>query len=159
MLSQRSLLKLVPIQKWQAQRSLAQHGASSVRQVRQSLGVTSSLGDVQAMDRAHRIGQKKEVQVFRFCVDQSIEEKVIEKAYKKLRLDAMVIQQGRLTDNTKTVGKDDLLSMVRYGAEKVFSGGVGPLPPFRLGSPSCAHLACLNRGADPNCRPADKCHG
>ena len=79
------------------------------------------------MDRAHRIGQKKEVQVFRFCVDQSIEEKVIEKAYKKLRLDAMVIQQGRLTDNTKTVGKDDLLSMVRYGAEKVFSGGVGLL--------------------------------
>ena len=30
----------------------------------------------QAMDRAHRIGQKKEVQVFRFCIDNSIEEKV-----------------------------------------------------------------------------------
>ena len=28
------------------------------------------------MDRAHRIGQKKEVQVFRFCVENSIEEKV-----------------------------------------------------------------------------------
>ncbi len=27
------------------------------------------------MDRAHRIGQKKEVQVFRFCVENSIEEK------------------------------------------------------------------------------------
>lgn len=79
--------------------------------------------DLQAMDRAHRIGQKKEVQVFRFCVDNSIEEKVIEKAYKKLRLDALVIQQGRLTDNVKSVNKDDLLQMVRYGAEKVFSGG------------------------------------
>ena len=56
---------------------------------------------VQAMDRAHRIGQKKEVQVFRFCVENSIEEKVIEKAYKKLRLDALVIQQGRLTESTK----------------------------------------------------------
>ncbi|EIE25592.1 hypothetical protein COCSUDRAFT_46779 [Coccomyxa subellipsoidea C-169] len=77
--------------------------------------------DLQAMDRAHRIGQKKEVQVFRFCVENSIEEKVIEKAYKKLRLDALVIQQGRLTENTKTVNKDDLLSMVRYGAEMVFS--------------------------------------
>jgi hypothetical protein len=32
--------------------------------------------DLQAMDRAHRIGQKKEVQVFRFCTDHSIEEKV-----------------------------------------------------------------------------------
>ena len=47
---------------------------------------------------------------------------VIEKAYKKLRLDAMVIQQGRLTENTKSVNKDDLLAMVRYGAEMVFSG-------------------------------------
>ena len=76
--------------------------------------------DLQAMDRAHRIGQKKEVQVFRFCTEASIEEKVIEKAYKKLRLDALVIQQGRLTENTKTVNKEELLSMVRYGAEMVF---------------------------------------
>jgi SWI/SNF-related matrix-associated actin-dependent regulator of chromatin subfamily A member 5 len=83
--------------------------------------------DLQAMDRAHRIGQKKEVQVFRFCIDNSIEEKVIEKAYKKLRLDALVIQQGRLTENVKGVGKDDLLAMVRYGAEMVFSGGTSGL--------------------------------
>eukprot|EP00798_Chlamydomonas_sp_ICE-L_P028324 gene28324-31441_t len=76
--------------------------------------------DLQAMDRAHRIGQKKEVQVFRFCVENSIEEKVLEKAYKKLRLDALVIQQGRLTENSKDkVKKEDLLNMVRYGAELV----------------------------------------
>ena len=31
---------------------------------------------VQAMDRAHRIGQKKPVQVFRFCTEHAIEEKV-----------------------------------------------------------------------------------
>eukprot|EP00955_Chlamydomonas_euryale_P043373 352573-Chlamydomonas_euryale.AAC.1 len=35
--------------------------------------------DLQAMDRAHRIGQKKEVHVYRFCTEHSIEEKVIEK--------------------------------------------------------------------------------
>ena len=34
--------------------------------------------DLQAMDRAHRIGQKKEVHVYRFCIDNSIEEKVLE---------------------------------------------------------------------------------
>ena len=50
---------------------------------------------------------------------------MIEKALKKLKLDAMVIQQGRMQDSNKTVGKDDLLSMVRYGAELVFSGGGG----------------------------------
>ncbi|KAL3692725.1 hypothetical protein R1sor_006376 [Riccia sorocarpa] len=76
--------------------------------------------DLQAQDRAHRIGQKKEVQVFRFCTEFTIEEKVIEKAYKKLALDALVIQQGRLAEQ-KAVNKDELLQMVRFGAEKVFS--------------------------------------
>ena len=92
------------------------------------------------MDRAHRIGQKKEVNVFRFCVENSIEEKVIEKAYKKLRLDALVIQQGRLTENTKSVNKDDLLAMVRYGAERVFSSEASA-PPVSLRAlmPQCAH--------------------
>ncbi|XP_024388673.1 probable chromatin-remodeling complex ATPase chain [Physcomitrium patens] len=78
--------------------------------------------DLQAQDRAHRIGQKKEVQVFRFCTEFTIEEKVIERAYKKLALDALVIQQGRLAEQ-KAVNKDELLQMVRYGAEKVFSSG------------------------------------
>ncbi|XP_057416837.1 ISWI chromatin-remodeling complex ATPase CHR17-like [Lotus japonicus] len=76
--------------------------------------------DLQAQDRAHRIGQKKEVQVFRFCSEFTIEEKVIERAYKKLALDALVIQQGRLAEQ-KTVNKDELLQMVRFGAEMVFS--------------------------------------
>lgn len=70
--------------------------------------------------------------MFRFCVENSIEEKVIEKAYKKLRLDALVIQQGRLTENTKTkVNKEDLLNMVRYGAELVFSSEVRKTILFR----------------------------
>ncbi|CAN8300533.1 unnamed protein product [Cochlearia groenlandica] len=76
--------------------------------------------DLQAQDRAHRIGQKKEVQVFRFCTENAIEAKVIERAYKKLALDALVIQQGRLAEQ-KSVNKDELLQMVRYGAEMVFS--------------------------------------
>ncbi|KAJ0976223.1 hypothetical protein J5N97_018188 [Dioscorea zingiberensis] len=76
--------------------------------------------DLQAQDRAHRIGQKKEVQVFRFCTEYTIEEKVIERAYKKLALDALVIQQGRLAEH-KTVNKDELLRMVKFGAEMVFS--------------------------------------
>ena len=78
--------------------------------------------DLQAMDRAHRIGQTKEVSVFRFCTDGSVEEKVIEKAYKKLALDALVIQQGRLQENQKNVNKEELLSMVRFGADKIFDG-------------------------------------
>ncbi|KQJ87242.1 hypothetical protein BRADI_4g09970v3 [Brachypodium distachyon] len=76
--------------------------------------------DLQAQDRAHRIGQKKEVQVFRFCTEDTIEEKVIERAYKKLVLDALVIQQGQLTKQ-KAINKDELLQMARFGAERIFS--------------------------------------
>ncbi|CAI5513267.1 unnamed protein product, partial [Closterium sp. Naga37s-1] len=68
--------------------------------------------DLQAMDRAHRIGQKKEVQVFRFCTEHTIEEKVIERAYKKLALDALIIQQGRLAEQ-----RGELLQMLQFGAE------------------------------------------
>jgi SWI/SNF-related matrix-associated actin-dependent regulator of chromatin subfamily A member 5 len=48
-----------------------------------------------AEDRAHRIGQKKQVKVFRFITENSVEEKIIDKATQKLRLDQLVIQQGR----------------------------------------------------------------
>ncbi|KAK9237456.1 SNF2 family N-terminal domain-containing protein [Lipomyces kononenkoae] len=82
--------------------------------------------DLQAMDRAHRIGQTKQVVVFRFVTENAIEEKVLERAAQKLRLDQLVIQQGRSQSQTKqAASKDELLSMIQHGAEAVFqkSGG------------------------------------
>jgi SWI/SNF-related matrix-associated actin-dependent regulator of chromatin subfamily A member 5 len=51
--------------------------------------------DLQAMDRAHRIGQTKQVYVFRFITEESVEERMLERGAQKLRLDQLVIQQGR----------------------------------------------------------------
>jgi SWI/SNF-related matrix-associated actin-dependent regulator of chromatin subfamily A member 5 len=77
--------------------------------------------DLQAMDRAHRIGQTKQVVVYRFVTDNAIEEKVLERAAQKLRLDQLVIQQGRAQAAAKAAAnKDELLSMIQHGAEKVF---------------------------------------
>lgn len=77
--------------------------------------------DLQAMDRAHRIGQTKQVVVFRFVTENAIEEKVLERAAQKLRLDQLVIQQGRAQQQAKqAASKDDLLTMIQHGAEKVF---------------------------------------
>lgn len=45
-------------------------------------------------DRAHRIGQQKQVKVFRFITENTVEEKIVERAEVKLRLDKLVIQQG-----------------------------------------------------------------
>lgn len=74
---------------------------------------------MQAQDRAHRIGQKRQVQVFRLVTEHTIEEKVVERAQQKLKLDAMVVQSGRLKDKDK-VSRDELLAAVRFGADKVF---------------------------------------
>jgi len=79
--------------------------------------------DLQAQDRAHRIGQKKEVKVFRFVTADSIEEKVVERAEQKLQMDAAVIQSGRLAEKQKALSKEDALSAVRFGADKIFRAG------------------------------------
>ena len=86
--------------------------------------------DLQAMDRAHRIGQTKQVVVYRFVTENAIEEKVLERAAQKLRLDQLVIQQGRAQIAAKAAAnKDELLNMIQHGAEKVFQtkGATGAL--------------------------------
>nr|XP_019956772.1 PREDICTED: SWI/SNF-related matrix-associated actin-dependent regulator of chromatin subfamily A member 5 isoform X1 [Paralichthys olivaceus] len=78
--------------------------------------------DLQAMDRAHRIGQQKQVRVFRFITENTVEERIVERAEMKLRLDSIVIQQGRLVDpNANKLGKDEMLSIIRHGATHVFA--------------------------------------
>ena len=82
--------------------------------------------DLQAMDRAHRIGQTKQVVVFRFVTENAIEEKVLERAAQKLRLDQLVIQQGRAQQQAKqAASKDELLGMIQHGAEKIFEENDG----------------------------------
>ena len=79
--------------------------------------------DLQAMDRAHRIGQKKQVRVFRFVTEKTVEEKIVERAERKLFLDAVVIQQGRLQSADKALSKGELMNMVKFGADEIFRGG------------------------------------
>ena len=76
--------------------------------------------DLQAMDRAHRIGQTKQVVVYRFVTQPSVEEKVLERAAQKLRLDQLVIQEGRAQQAAKAqASKDEILTMIQHGANEV----------------------------------------
>jgi SLIDE len=59
------------------------------------------------------------VSVFRLVSENTIEEKIVERAQQKLKLDAMVVQQGRLKDADK-VSKEEIMAAVRFGADVVF---------------------------------------
>lgn len=59
---------------------------------------------------------------FIFVFFSTVEERIIEKAEMKLRLDNIVIQQGRLADSQKALGKEDMLAMIRHGANVIFAG-------------------------------------
>jgi SNF2 family DNA or RNA helicase len=50
--------------------------------------------DIQAQDRAHRIGQTKPVLVFRLVTAHSVETKIMHRATEKRKLEALVIAKG-----------------------------------------------------------------
>lgn len=56
--------------------------------------------DQQAMDRAHRLGQTKQVMVYRLICQGSIEERMMQRAREKSEIQRMVIAGGSLRPDT-----------------------------------------------------------
>lgn len=76
--------------------------------------------DQQAEDRAHRIGQKKEVRVFVLVSVGSIEEVILERAKQKMGIDAKVIQAGLFnTTSTAQDRKQMLEEIMRRGTSSL----------------------------------------
>jgi len=61
--------------------------------------------DLQAQDRAHRMGQKRPVMVYRFITANTIDQKIVERAAAKRRLEKMVIKRGRFQNSDQQVEK------------------------------------------------------
>ncbi|KAF3457175.1 hypothetical protein FNV43_RR01832 [Rhamnella rubrinervis] len=76
--------------------------------------------DQQAEDRAHRIGQKKEVRVFVLVSVGSIEEVILERAKQKMGIDAKVIQAGLFnTTSTAQDRREMLEEIMRRGTRSL----------------------------------------
>lgn len=80
--------------------------------------------DLQAQDRAHRIGQKNEVRILRFITESSIEEMILERAVAKLEIDGKVIQAGKF-DNKSTAEEQEALlrALLEKEEERKQKGG------------------------------------
>ncbi|KAL4788039.1 SNF2 family N-terminal domain-containing protein [Aspergillus varians] len=73
--------------------------------------------DLQAQDRAHRIGQKNEVRILRLITSNSVEEKILERAQFKLDMDGKVIQAGKFDNKSTNEERDALLRTLLETAE------------------------------------------
>ncbi|CAH2043122.1 unnamed protein product, partial [Thlaspi arvense] len=73
--------------------------------------------DLQAMDRCHRIGQTKPVHVYRLATAQSIEGRVLKRAYSKLKLEHVVIGRGQFhqerAKSSTPLEEDDILALLK----------------------------------------------
>lgn len=81
--------------------------------------------DLQAMARAHRIGQKNHVMVYRLVSKDTVEEEVLERARKKMILEYAIISLG-VTDGNKYTKKTDpsageLSEILKFGAGNMFA--------------------------------------
>ncbi|KAL3523073.1 hypothetical protein ACH5RR_015907, partial [Cinchona calisaya] len=68
--------------------------------------------DIQAMNRAHRIGQSNRLLVYRLVVRASVEERILQLAKKKLMLDHLFVN--------KIVSPKDVEDILRWGTEELF---------------------------------------
>ncbi|XP_051138731.1 protein PHOTOPERIOD-INDEPENDENT EARLY FLOWERING 1 isoform X2 [Andrographis paniculata] len=75
--------------------------------------------DQQAQDRCHRIGQTREVHIYRLISESTIEENILKKANQKRALDDLVIQSGSYnTEFFKTLDPMELFSGQRTATQK-----------------------------------------
>ena len=73
--------------------------------------------DIQALSRAHRIGQKKKVLCFQLMTRASVEEKMIQIGRRKMALDHVLIEQMDADEENV-----DMESILRHGAAEILDG-------------------------------------
>jgi len=78
--------------------------------------------DNQAQDRAHRIGQKRDVFVYRFVVEGSVELKILERANNKRSLERLTMAGNFAGDQTKE--KEEIKSMRLEAVQEILQDDI-----------------------------------
>ncbi|XP_050216353.1 CHD3-type chromatin-remodeling factor PICKLE [Mercurialis annua] len=73
--------------------------------------------DLQAMARAHRLGQTNKVMIFRLITRGTIEERMMQMTKKKMVLEHLVV--GRL--KAQNINQEELDDIIRYGSKELFA--------------------------------------
>ncbi|CAB3405088.1 unnamed protein product [Caenorhabditis bovis] len=78
--------------------------------------------DIQAFSRAHRLGQKHKVMIYRFVTKNSVEERITTVAKKKMLLTHLVVRAGLGggKEGGKSMSKSELDDVLRWGTEELF---------------------------------------
>jgi helicase SWR1 len=72
--------------------------------------------DKQCQDRSHRIGQTRDVHIYRLVSESTVEVNIMRRARQKTRLDEVVIQEGQFTtDHFQATASADGADAVDYG--------------------------------------------
>jgi hypothetical protein len=87
--------------------------------------------DLQAQDRAHRVGQKNQVRVFRLITESQIEQSILDKAHHKLDIDQKIIQAGMFNRSSSEEDRRERLRSIMGGNSKSSWDG-GPTAPEQL---------------------------
>jgi len=82
--------------------------------------------DAQAQDRCHRIGQTREVHIYRLVSEHTVEENILAKSDQKRNLDHLAIQSGGFnTDLLLRINPRELLGLPEGGEEMEEAGKEG----------------------------------
>jgi hypothetical protein len=74
----------------------------------------------QAIDRVHRIGQKNTVTIYRYCIKDTVEDRILELQDKKRMLSEGALgKEGMHTLGRKRLGMQELMSLFRDVADHV----------------------------------------
>ncbi|KAI6200928.1 hypothetical protein M3Y96_00786800 [Aphelenchoides besseyi] len=75
--------------------------------------------DTQAFSRAHRIGQRNHVMIYRFVTRNSVEERVTTVAKRKMLLNHLVVRAG-IGQKGPSMSKTELDDVLRWGSKELF---------------------------------------